>query len=527
MRKLCILLVLLLGLSSQVIMAQTNTVTGKVTSTTDGSALGDVSVRLKGAIIAAKTGPDGLYSIEVDPQSSQTLIFEHEDYDEIEFYIADKKSLNVEMVSHIRFNQYGVKVNRNPLLAEERNGILVLESKKQDYRLWFDIRVQTDGALFFGEPMNPIGNGLSIRRARFAVKTEFATNWYAEFDMDISNSELELKDAYLAYNFNPGFQLRVGHYKEAFSMETTTTSRYLTFMERASVVNAFAPSRHIGLSANYSHNWLYLNGGLYFQTVGDPEERLFSKDNNKDFGTDEGISWTGKVAIMPFYDDVTKGLHLGVNASYRTPKTDAESPGTVRYSTRSLTSINRKKYMDTDLIANVDHTLLSGFELAGYYKNFRLQGEYLMTSVTQKDDLGTENFDGFYVFGSWLLFGGQYNYNTREAEFTQVARGRSWGDVELALRYDYLNLNSGFDRIMGGAGDGITLGLNFYANNNVKFMINYAYLNHDRYASGKGKLYVGHDASGELTRDPTAVVEAEGKAGEKYSMISVRFEVAF
>ncbi len=129
-------------------MAQTNTVTGKVTSTTDGSALGDVSVRLKGAIIAAKTGPDGLYSIEVDPQSSQTLIFEHEDYDEIEFYIADKKSLNVEMVSHIRFNQYGVKVNRNPLLAEERNGILVLESKKQDYRLWFDIRVQTDGALF-------------------------------------------------------------------------------------------------------------------------------------------------------------------------------------------------------------------------------------------------------------------------------------------------------------------------------------------------------------------------------------------
>ncbi len=75
MRKLCILLVLLLGLSSQVIMAQTNTVTGKVTSTTDGSALGDVSVRLKGAIIAAKTGPDGLYSIEVDPQSSSNPYF--------------------------------------------------------------------------------------------------------------------------------------------------------------------------------------------------------------------------------------------------------------------------------------------------------------------------------------------------------------------------------------------------------------------------------------------------------------------
>lgn len=527
MKKLCILLALLLGLSSQVIQAQTNTVTGKVTSAKDGSALSDVSVRLKGAIIASKTNADGTFAIAVDPESSQTLIFDHEDFDEIEFFIADKKTLNVQLTGHVRFNQYGVKVNRNPLLAEERNGILVLESKKQDYRLWLDIRVQADGAMFFGEPMNPIGNGTSIRRARFAVKTEFANNWYAEFDMDISNSELELKDAYLAYNFDNGLQVRVGNYKEAFSMETTTTSRYLTFMERPSVVNAFAPSRHIGISGNYNYNWLYLNGGLYFQTVGDPEERLYSKDNNKDFGTDEGISWTGKVVAMPFYNDVTKGLHLGVNASYRTPKTDMESPGTVRYSTRSLTSINRKKYMDTDVIANVDHTVLSGFELAGYYRNFRLQGEYLMANVTRKDNLGTENFDGFYVFGSWLLFGGQYNYNTSEAEFTQVTRGRTWGDVELALRYDYLNLNSGFDKIMGGAGEGITLGLNFYANNNVKFMINYAYLNHDRYASGKGKLYVGHDANGDLTRNPASVVEAKGKAGENYSMISVRFEVAF
>jgi len=147
--------------------------------------------------------------------------------------------------------------------------------------------------------------------------------------------------------------------------------------------------------------------------------------------------------------------------------------------------------------------------------------------LTQKDDLGTHHFDGFYAFGSWLIFGGQYQYNTRDAEFTQVARGKSWGDLELALRYDYLSLNSGFDKIMGGAGEGITVALNYYVNNNVKIMLNYAYLNHDRYASGKGKLYVGHDANGDLTRDPAAVVEAEGKAGEKYNMIAIRFEVAF
>ena len=52
----------------------------------------------------------------------------------------------------IRLNQYGKSVKRLPLFAEARDGILVFESKNKEYKLWFDIRVQTDGQLFFGKP---------------------------------------------------------------------------------------------------------------------------------------------------------------------------------------------------------------------------------------------------------------------------------------------------------------------------------------------------------------------------------------
>ena len=430
----------------------------------------------------------------------------------------------------VRYNQYGVRVNRTPLHAEERNGILILESKDQKYKIWYDARVQVDGAMFFGEPLNPIGNGTSIRRARFAVKSQFTEKWYGEFDMDISNSELELKDAYLEFSPNNSLSFRVGHYKEGFSIESTTTSRYLTFIERPMVVQIFAPSRHIGLSAIYSKNWLFSMGGVHFQTVGDPEERLLSKDNNKDYGVDEGVSFTGKLVAMPFFSDFNKGLHFGVAGSYRTPKTHAEIRGHERYSVRSLTSINRKKYIDTDLIPFVDHVVLGGLELAGYYKNFRFQSEYILNNVHRKkfsEELPTEKFDGFYAFGSVLLFGGKYNYNTSEAEFTQPSRGQTWGDVELSFRYDYLSLNSRMDGIMGGAGEGYTLGINYHVNNNVKIMLNYAYLNHDRYASGKNKLFVGYDETGALTRDPKKVVDAMGKAGDDFSFVSVRFEVDF
>jgi phosphate-selective porin OprO/OprP len=510
--------------------AQTRNVSGVITSNIDGKPVPEVSVLLKGTAIKTTTNSEGVYSIPVDEKSTEALIFNHPDYDEIEVVVIGKSKLDLTITYNVRINQYGMRVNRNPLQAEERNGILTFESKDKKHKIWYDIRIQADGAMFFGDTYNEIGNGTSLRRARFAVKTEFAENWYAEFDMDIANSELELKDAYVQYQNNRGFEIRVGNFKENFSMESTTTSRYLTFMERPMAVHNFAPSRHMGIGVNYSKGWLYTSGGVHFQGVDDAEERLFSKDNNKDFGMDEGYSLTGKVVFMPWASDPDKGLHFGAAGSYRTPKTTTEYgyENTIRYSVRSLSSINRKKYIDTDLITKVDYYTLGGLELAGYFKQFRLQSEYIMSNVYRAEDLPVEKFNGFYVFGSMLLFNGGYRYNTSEAEFTQPKRGKSWGDVELAIRYDYLSLNSmGDGKVMGGAGEGYTFGLNYYANNNVKIMLNYAILNHDRYATGKNKLFVGYNASGDLTKNPMSVVAEDGKAGEDFSFLSVRFEVAF
>lgn len=501
---------------------------GTVRSSADLRAVQGVEVSVKNTDIKATTDRKGAFALAVKPDENVVLLLSHPEHDPLELKTGGKSRLDITMQSNVRYNQYMVKVNRNPLFAEERNGILVFESTKSDYRFWFDFRVQADGAMFSKKVMNPIGDGTSIRRARFAAKVEFGRGWYGELDLDFSNSELELKDAYLQYTFNNGLELKAGNFKEGFSMESTTTSRYLTFIERPMAVSAFAPSRHIGFAATYGIGPVLGIGGLHFQSVGDIEERTFSENNNKDLGIDEGVSYTGKLVLMPLYKDPYQGLHFGLAASYRTPKTDAEVPGTMRYSTRSNTSINRKKYIDTDLIGNVDHSVLRGFEFAAYRRNLRIQAEYLMNDVYRKNNLPTEKFDGWYAMGSALLFGGKYNYNTTEGEFTQVGRGKKWGDVELAFRYDYLNMNSrGDGTILGGAGEAYSTGINFYPNNNVKIMLNYAWLNHDRYANGKGKLFIGKDVNGNLTKDPKLVADSKGKAGEDFHMISLRLEVDF
>ncbi len=427
----------------------------------------------------------------------------------------------------VRYNQYGVAVDRKELKAEARNNILVLESKDKDYKLWFDNRVQVDGATFFGQnsDYNKIGNGVTTRRIRFAVKAQVTKDWYGEVDIDMANGVLELKDAIIEYDGLKNWEFKLGNFKEDFSMERTTSSRYLQFIERSLVSQALAPSRHLGIQAAYMRDHFRASAGMFFQAIEGSEEATNVEDNNKDFGRSQGYSFTTKAGWMPYTSDRTKGFYIGAKASYRTPKTEdaTNEYGGIRFSTRSSTSINRKKYLDTDVIPDVDHNWLYGVEGAAYYNGFRFQSEWIGTHVTAKD--ASYNFGGHYFQVGYLLFGGKQHFNVAEGEFTSPGRGKKWGDVELNLRYDYLNLND--NGIWGGSGENYTAGLNFYINNFFKFAINFQHVNNDRYANGKGKLLTGHDASGKPTANYKEAVDKKGKGGVSYNMLAVRFEINF
>ena len=431
-----------------------------------------------------------------------------------------------ERIDSVRINQYGQQVSWLSLSPEAQEGILNFTSDDGTYRFWMDNRVQVDAAVFEGGTYNPIGNGITIRRARIAFKAILWNNWYAELDLDFSGSDIEMKDMIIGYIMpEQNLIFKAGHFRENFGMETVTTSRYLTFMER-SFISKMDASRHLGFQAqNWGERYSVI-GGIHFNTQGDYEEVEYSQDQNKDLGIDEGYSFTGRAAVRPIYG-VDKVLHIGAAGTYRTPKTDTEFPNMYRFSTRSHTSINRKKYLDTDDILDVDTEVAYDFEIAGAFKNFMFQGEYKNVAINRLNDLETVNLDGFYIQAGYLLFGGRYNYNKADAEFTRLSRGKKYGELEVAVRYDYVNANDFSAKIYGGSAEGYSLGLNYYVNPNVKFMMNYIYNNHDRYANGKGKLYVGHDSNGDLTRDPFEVVEPDGDGGDDFGMVSFRIEIDF
>ena len=442
-------------------------------------------------------------------------------------------------------NQYGQKVTALPIDATVQDGILVFQNKEANYKMWFDVRVQGDAAVFFGYDKNltQIGNGMLMRRSRFAVKAQLDKNWYGELDTDWTSGTPEIKDAYLGFTGVDNLEIKMGNFKENFSIQRNTTSRYLQFMERP-MVTYLAPSRHMGVNFKYSLPAVWASAGVFGPALEDAEAMTAFQDGNKDYGLNCGLSYTGKVVFRPLYKSKTSSLHLGTAISYRNPKTSStDGYNAVRYSTRNTTGVNRKKFLDTDAIQYLDHELAWTFEVAGHNRGLRYEAAYIARKPFVDDakyiDKNGEapNFTpawGWYAQAGYLLFGGSQNYDAGGAKYTRTNNGREWGDIELCARVEYCDLNIS-KYAMGGSAYAYSLGINYHVTRNVKFVINYQYNDNDIFANGKGAqdgtdktakgpYRTGYDKDCKVTYYPGDIVSG---SGIDYHMIACRFQVAF
>ena len=91
---------LLLFLTSSVhLLAQTKTITGKVTAAEDGSGIPGVNVVEKGTSNGTITSVDGTYSIAVNENA--VLVFSFVGYKAAEYPIGNQTSLNVNLESDV------------------------------------------------------------------------------------------------------------------------------------------------------------------------------------------------------------------------------------------------------------------------------------------------------------------------------------------------------------------------------------------------------------------------------------------
>ncbi len=354
--------------------------------------------------------------------------------------------------------------------TDEKRFSLKIGGRIQNDWVWYDQPRQLE---WIWNPIAQAGgfvdteDGTEFRRARLYLEGNIYYDIKFKMQYDFAGGDADFKDVYMQIQNVPYVgNIKVGHFKEPFSMEELTSSKYTTFMERA-LPNAFAPSRNTGLQL---HNTLFNERMTW--AIG-----IFKDTNDFGDGQDDGQSGvTARVTGLPVYKDKGRKLiHLG--AAYSVRNIDDFS----RFRERPEAHM-APRFIDTGNLYTGTYKLL-GLESAAVWNRFSIQGEYMHVDDIENILVGKRDFDGYYVQASVFLTDDHRNYKTDGAVWDKIKpkhpftlrkhEEKGWGAWELAARYSNIDLDSKYSFPGGGNESNVTLGLNWYLNPNTQLMFNY------------------------------------------------------
>jgi len=217
-------------------------------------------------------------------------------------------------------------------------------------------------------------------------------------------------------------------------------------------------------------------------------------------------------------------VHIGADAEWliQPPRNLVTQAQTLTLSDRPELRIDPTSLISTGAIANVSGAQVYGVEAAATYGSFIAQGEYYWFNVDRTANTGLPpigasslKFDGGYAEAAYVLTGETHTYNSATAAYNGIKPAHpfsfadgGWGAWEIAGRISEMNLNDQLASAAGIAGGRqiiYTAGLNWYVNNNVRFMLNYLH--------------------GDISKQASSTSTTD--AGSKFDAVAMRTQVAF
>ncbi|MGI9520086.1 MAG: OprO/OprP family phosphate-selective porin [Hyphomicrobiaceae bacterium] len=290
-------------------------------------------------------------------------------------------------------------------------------------------------------------DGVELRRARLGVEGHVFYDWKYKFEVDFAGDDTSIKDAYVAYAPDLRLDLRTaearaGNSHVHNSLEQVTSSRFITFLERAAFTKAFNLDRQIGAGVVLGGDFWSFQTGYYGSTV-------------EDQGTwyDDPTAFAIRGTVAPINRD---GMVVHLGASYRDRTAGAKRGGDddktlelFRYRARGADLHLADSFVETPNLADEDDMfVIEGAIVAG---PFSVQGEYAQLEPNVPAHLSqvSSTYNGWYVDASWFLTGETRNYRAKSGSFGRVkvnrplqlhGHNRGWGAFQIAGRYDVLDL---------------------------------------------------------------------------------------
>lgn len=375
-------------------------------------------------------------------------------------------------------------------------------------------------------------DGVGFRRARLQAigsVTEF-TNYSIEMDFATAGRP-SFMDVWGEQTHVRFFgNVRIGQYRQPFSMDALTPIRQLQFLERSLPFQAFDPFRRDGIMAydksdDQMTSWAY---GVY-RSDGYNNAALGDSRYGIDIGNGGGFSAIGRMTHLLHYDEASNGRYLmHVGGAYNYSRiTSGPTPGSPFYQARVIpeffvgypeggngaaagtTAAGTPFFADTGRIPARQYQAFN-VQTAGQYGAWNFQAEYIATIVDPINS-GSIFYDGAYVQTGYFLTGENRSYNRMFGVFDRIvpftdffglgrkARTCGWGAWELTGRWSYVNLSNtnaiAVATPMPAAGgppvtpnpgrlNDLTIGMNWYWNAYTKVQFNYIRAMLDNTATG-------------------------------------------
>jgi phosphate-selective porin OprO/OprP len=397
------------------------------------------------------------------------------------------------------------------------NGRPTIASPDGNFKLAIRGLVQVDAAHYDVSPLRPdndMGSGTDLRRVRFGFDGAAYKDWNFALWGEWGGTGGEtpaLNQAWIEYagwkpfSFADPLRLRVGAWATPTGLEDATSNTDMLFLERGAVaemVRGFAGGDgRMGVGAFTKGERWYAGAALTGKVVGVPATPetaqqagyilrvAFDPIHGPDYDTHLGISYQG---ILEPADTTTGPV-----------ETQA-----VRLSERPETRVSGTKLVDTGAIDSNGLAAL-GLEAGASWKNLYAAGEWFDIDVSRRSVGAVRSpfdpkFGGWYVQGGWTLTGERRVWSSGSGGFNGIRpaspfklNGGGWGAFELGARYSVLDLNddagvAGSAAPLGGVRGGeqkiTTVGLNWYPNSVIRFLLDYQWVKVDRLNSAGGLL---------------------------------------
>ncbi len=386
-----------------------------------------------------------------------------------------------------------------PLAVDEGAGIYVrrfgVETADGSERFRLRGRVQFDvGFADWGDDMKNVARqghelpeyGAMFRRLRLGALGIMREKFEWQLEVEFSENEVDLANAYMAYLMDHGGRLAFGYFKEPFGMEYATSSRYITFMERSLPADAYKVNREPGIMyETIQPNW-YVGAGIFGSGI------------DYDRTVEEGFALNLRGSFAPYL--VGKDyVHIGAGINHREngiDRSDNDSWLPVRLRAREGTRTMDIRLIGRDDLQGVKNFTRTNLEFAAGQGSWWTQAEYYRVdlSIDLNPDRGdvridddSLTLDGWYVYTGYFLTGESKPYRAFSGDYGQLRPNANfspsqgtWGAFELALGYSKADSEEHTRPGRGQKGERWVLGLNWYLTPEVLTRFNLIYQEGER-----------------------------------------------